>query len=90
MKMNNYIADFTNHLNDALSIGLSSKFNSSKSDINNILICGLGGSGIGGSIITRKKCRGNGYRLIENYISLHIFQHYQLSMERFLESMNNL
>jgi len=52
MKMNNYIADFTNHLNDALSIGLSSKFNSSKSDINNILICGLGGSGIGGSIIT--------------------------------------
>ena len=52
MKMNNYISDFTNQLNDALSIGISSKFNSAKSDINNILICGLGGSGIGGSIIT--------------------------------------
>ena len=50
--MNNYISDFTNQLNDALSIGISSKFNSAKSDINNILICGLGGSGIGGSIIT--------------------------------------
>jgi glucose/mannose-6-phosphate isomerase len=52
MKMNNYISDFTNHLNDALSIGISAKFNCAKSDINNILICGLGGSGIGGSIIT--------------------------------------
>ena len=52
MKMNNYISDFTNHLNDALSIGSSSKFNNSKSEITNILICGLGGSGIGGSIIT--------------------------------------
>ena len=52
MKMNNYISDFTNHLNDALSIGISAKFNSTTSDINNILICGLGGSGIGGSIIT--------------------------------------
>ena len=52
MKMNNYISDFTNHLNDALSIGNSSKFNNSKAGITNILICGLGGSGIGGSIIT--------------------------------------
>ena len=51
MKMNDYINDFTNHLEDALKIGNSAKLNNPKKNITNVLICGLGGSGIGGSII---------------------------------------
>jgi len=51
MKMNEYIEDFTNHLREAMKIG--NHFNLKKSDktFNNILICGVGGSGIGGTII---------------------------------------
>lgn len=51
MKMNEYIDDFTHHLKEAMEIGSSSKLNKSEICFNNILICGLGGSGIGGTII---------------------------------------
>jgi len=51
MKMKDYIADFTNHLDDAIKIGEKSSFSNTKKKINTILICGLGGSGIGGSIV---------------------------------------
>ena len=49
--MNNYIEDFTNHIKEALEIGNNSVFSSAKNPISNILICGLGGSGIGGTIV---------------------------------------
>ena len=49
--MNNYIEDFTNHIKEALEIGNNSVFSSGKNPISNILICGLGGSGIGGTIV---------------------------------------
>ena len=52
MKMNNYINDFTNHLSEALSIGEKTLLTTTKKEINNILICGLGGSGIGGTILS--------------------------------------
>lgn len=51
MKMNDYINGFANHLEDALIIGDKASLAVSKKPISNILICGLGGSGIGGSII---------------------------------------
>ena len=51
MKMNNYINDFTNHLTEAMEIGDASNLKKSDKKFNNILICGLGGSGIGGTII---------------------------------------
>jgi glucose/mannose-6-phosphate isomerase len=51
MKMNDYINDFTNHLTDAMEIGDTSNLKTSDKKFNNILICGLGGSGIGGTII---------------------------------------
>ena len=51
MKMNDYINDFTNHLEDALKIGNNTKLSNPKKTITNVLICGLGGSGIGGSIL---------------------------------------
>jgi len=49
--MNNYIENFTNHIKEALEIGNNSVFSSAKNPISNILICGLGGSGIGGTIV---------------------------------------
>ena len=49
--MNDYIGLFTYHLKDAIKIGENANLKSSRKEIRNILICGLGGSGIGGSII---------------------------------------
>ena len=51
MQMNDYINDFTLHLEDALKIGDKAQFKKTSKKITNVLICGLGGSGIGGSII---------------------------------------
>jgi glucose/mannose-6-phosphate isomerase len=51
MKMNDYINDFTNHLREAMEIGKTSTLNKSDKKFSNILICGLGGSGIGGTIV---------------------------------------
>ena len=51
MKMNNYIEGFTGQLKEALEIGKNSVFSSPRNPISNILICGLGGSGIGGTIV---------------------------------------
>ena len=49
--MNNYIEGFTSHIKEALEIGNNSVFSYAKNPISNILICGLGGSGIGGTIV---------------------------------------
>jgi glucose/mannose-6-phosphate isomerase len=51
MKMNDYINDFTNHLSDALTIGNSAVLKKTNISFSNILMCGLGGSGIGGTIV---------------------------------------
>ena len=51
MKMNEYINDFTNHLSEAIEIANNANLKPRKTKIKNVLICGLGGSGIGGSIV---------------------------------------
>ena len=51
MKMNDYINDFTNHLREAIEIGNNTKLEENTKKIRTILICGLGGSGIGGTIV---------------------------------------
>lgn len=51
MKMNDYISAFTDHLVEALAIGKASELKACDAKIQNVLICGLGGSGIGGTII---------------------------------------
>jgi glucose/mannose-6-phosphate isomerase len=51
MKMNDYINDFTNHLTDAISIANNTPLTPCNKEIRNVLICGLGGSGIGGTIV---------------------------------------
>ena len=49
--MNKITANFTNQLRDAIKIGENTSFNIPTKTINSVLICGLGGSGIGGKII---------------------------------------
>ncbi|MES2629736.1 MAG: bifunctional phosphoglucose/phosphomannose isomerase [Bacteroidota bacterium] len=51
--MKNLVADFSNHLDQALTIGRENSFVPSNKDIRNIIITGLGGSGIGGKIISQ-------------------------------------
>ena len=49
--MNDYINDFTNHLREAMQIGSAAQLKKSNKTFKNVLICGLGGSGIGGTIV---------------------------------------
>ena len=51
MKMNDYINDFSNHLREAVKIANNTSLNSYSKEIRHVLICGLGGSGIGGTIV---------------------------------------
>jgi len=50
--MNDYINDFSNHLREAIEIGNNTTLTPYTREIRNILICGLGGSGIGGTIVS--------------------------------------
>ena len=52
MKMNDYIDDFSNHLREAIEIANNTNLTSCTKEIRNVLICGLGGSGIGGTIVS--------------------------------------
>src|ERR1044071_5710283 len=49
--MRQLVADFPIQLHEALVIGQSYKFLSGKKDFTNVILTGLGGSGIGGSIV---------------------------------------
>jgi len=50
--MKNLIQDFTKHLGHSIDIGSKVKFKNTEANIVNICISGLGGSGIGGSIVS--------------------------------------
>ncbi len=45
------VANFSKQLTEALAIGNSAHLTAAKAPIHNVLVCGLGGSGIGGSIV---------------------------------------
>ena len=49
--MKTLVANFSKQLTEAIIIGNNAKLTASKNKISNVLICGLGGSGIGGSIV---------------------------------------
>lgn len=51
--MKKLIESFTAHLNSALEIGKNTNFIAPKNDIDQVLIGGLGGSGIGGTIVSQ-------------------------------------
>ncbi len=53
MLMKNLVANFANQLNEAIQIGEKAVFNQPVDDIRNVLVTGLGGSGIGGTIISQ-------------------------------------
>ncbi len=50
--MKTHVINFSKQLSEAINIGSNAKLTESKNKISNVLICGLGGSGIGGSIIS--------------------------------------
>jgi glucose/mannose-6-phosphate isomerase len=50
--MKNLVAGFSKQLKEAIDIGTKAKLTSPSSEISHVLICGLGGSGIGGSIVS--------------------------------------
>ena len=51
MKMCDYISAFSDQLEEAQMIGENSNLRTSSKKLQNIVICGLGGSGIGGNIL---------------------------------------
>ena len=51
MKMKDYINDFTSHIREAIEIANSTHLTENTKEFKNVLICGLGGSGIGGTIV---------------------------------------
>lgn len=53
MEMKQLVDNFSKQLSEALQIGRNSKIQPSKNSIQNIVISGLGGSGIGGSIVSQ-------------------------------------
>lgn len=53
MEMKQLVDNFSKQLSQALEIGRNAKINSAKNSIQNIIISGLGGSGIGGSIVSQ-------------------------------------
>lgn len=50
--MKELIESIVKQINEAIQIGLKGNFNVSDKKINSVLVCGLGGSGIGGKIIS--------------------------------------
>ena len=57
--MKKLIAGFGNQLRHALEIGSNASLKGNKKDIRNVMISGLGGSGIGGTIVSElvaKEC----------------------------------
>lgn len=50
MLMKDLIADFTKHLREAMEIGGQARLSAATQPIHNVLVTGLGGSGIGGTI----------------------------------------
>lgn len=50
--MKTLVSNFSNQISEAINIGNNAKFTEPEHTILNVLICGLGGSGIGGSIVS--------------------------------------
>lgn len=51
--MDKYVSGFSQQLREAVEIGNKAQLNAPKNTITNVLICGIGGSGIGGQIVAK-------------------------------------
>lgn len=70
-----FISNFTNQLQEAYEIGLNSNLTKSKKEITNVIICGLGGSGIGGKIVSQ---------IAESNSNIPILTHSSYSLPNFV------
>ncbi len=70
-----FISKFTTQLQEAYEIGLNSDLKPLNKNINNVIICGLGGSGIGGKIVSQ---------ISENQTSIPIITHNTYSLPNFV------
>jgi len=52
-EMNRLISEFPENFLEAKKIASQTKFQSPKNEVRNIVICGMGGSGIGGSLVSK-------------------------------------
>lgn len=75
--MKKYIEDFSEHLSEALKIGESKVFSGSSKTFNNVCISGLGGSGIGGTIVSQ---------LIADKCSIPVIVNKDYSIPEFVDS----
>lgn len=96
--MKTLISNFSKQLEEAIIIGTDAKLSPSPDPIQNVLICGLGGSGIGGSIVSELVSQeanipinvSKGY-FIPNYVNkntLVILSSYSGDTEETLNCMN--
>ena len=51
--MDKLIAAFPSNIEEALQIAAKANFRKPTNEIRNVLICGMGGSGIGGKMVSR-------------------------------------
>ena len=70
-----FISKFTNQLQEAYEIGSNSDLNPSNKKFANVIICGLGGSGIGGKIVSQ---------IIESKCSIPILTHNNYGLPKFV------
>lgn len=64
--MRKLIYDFTSHLKKAISIWETNNFDSCVKKIDNVVICGVGGSGIGGTIVAQLTAMDSSVPIIVN------------------------
>ena len=75
--MRNLIDTFTNQIKEALEIGAKVQLHKSTNTINNVVICGLGGSGIGGSLVQN---------LTQNEANIPVFVHKSYELPAFVNT----
>lgn len=95
--MEKYVASFTEQLKEALNIGKTAQLSPNKKTFRNVVITGLGGSGIGGKIVSQlivKEARlpiyiNNNY-VLPNFVDEHtlvLVSSYSGNTEETLEAM---
>ncbi|MEN8929085.1 MAG: bifunctional phosphoglucose/phosphomannose isomerase [Flavobacteriales bacterium] len=72
-----FVSKFTEQLQEAFEIGKKSALSKTSKTIENVIICGLGGSGIGGKIASQ---------LVENYANVPVLVHNTYSLPKFVGS----
>lgn len=70
-----FVSKFTQQLEEAFKIGKNTSLKNTNKTLENVIICGLGGSGIGGKIASQ---------IIENYSEIPVIVHNTYSLPKFV------